>query len=85
LATRSLVQQAHRAGQDVYVWTLNDPAPMLAAMSAGADGLITDKPGLARDAIARRASMSDAQRIAVALLVRLGVRPETLEQRVLRP
>jgi glycerophosphoryl diester phosphodiesterase len=44
LATARFVRRAHRAGQDVYVWTVNDPAWMLAAMSHGADGLITDKP-----------------------------------------
>jgi glycerophosphoryl diester phosphodiesterase len=32
------------AGRDVYVWTLNDPADMLGAMSRGVDGLITDTP-----------------------------------------
>jgi len=72
LATPAFVRQAHRAGQDVYVWTVNDSASMLAAMSNGVDGLITDKPDLARVAVARRAAMTDPQRIAVALLIRLG-------------
>jgi glycerophosphoryl diester phosphodiesterase len=86
LATRSFVRQAHRAGQDVYVWTVNDPAWMLAAMSNGVDGLITDAPDLARRAVERRASMSDAQRVMVALLIRLGVRTETLAaEDALRP
>jgi glycerophosphoryl diester phosphodiesterase len=86
LATRSLVRQAHRAGQDGYVWTVNDPAWMLAAMSRGVDGLITDKPDLAREAVARRAAMSDAQRVLVALLIRLGARAEVLgAQDALRP
>jgi glycerophosphoryl diester phosphodiesterase len=78
VATRSMVRQAHRAGRDVYVWTVNDPAWMLSAMSHGVDGLITDRPDVARQVVARRAGMSDAQRILVALLVRLGARTETL-------
>jgi glycerophosphoryl diester phosphodiesterase len=78
LATRSMVRQAHRAGRDVYVWTVNDPAWMLSAMSHGVDGLITDRPDVARQVVARRAGMSDAQRILVALLVRLGARTEAL-------
>jgi glycerophosphoryl diester phosphodiesterase len=86
LATRAFVRQAHRAGQDVYVWTLNDPAWMLAAMSNGVDGLITDKPDLARRVVERRAAMTDAQRIAVALLIRLGVRTDALAaEDALRP
>jgi glycerophosphoryl diester phosphodiesterase len=79
MATGRFVRQAHRAGQDVYVWTVNDPAWMLAAMSRGADGLITDKPDLARQVVARRAAMSDGQRVALALLVRLGAQTEALE------
>jgi glycerophosphoryl diester phosphodiesterase len=86
LATRSMVRQAHRAGRDVYVWTVNDPAWMLSAMSHGVDGLITDKPEVARLVVARRAGMSDAQRILVALLVRLGARTEVLAREdALRP
>jgi glycerophosphoryl diester phosphodiesterase len=79
MATPRFVRQAHRAGQDVYAWTVNDPAWMLSAMSRGVDGLITDKPDLAREVVAKRAQMSDAQRLLVALLIRVGARPETLE------
>jgi len=86
VATRAFVRQAHRAGQDVYVWTVNDPAWMLAAMSNGVDGLITDKPDLARRVVERRAGMTDAQRIAVALLIRLGASTDALAaEDALRP
>ncbi len=86
IATGRFVRRAHRAGKDVYVWTVNDPAWMLAAMSHGVDGLITDKPDLARQVLARRDQMSDAQRFLVALLVRLGARTEALEsEQALRP
>jgi len=86
LATRRFVRAAHRAGKDVYVWTVNDPADMLGAMSRGVDGLITDKPDLARRAVARRAAMSDAQRVLVALLVRLGATTDALvSEDALRP
>ena len=86
MATRRFVRRAHRAQQDVYVWTVNDPAWMLAAMSSGVDGLITDRPALAREVIARRAQMSDAQRLLAALLVRAGARTEALESEdALRP
>jgi 4'-phosphopantetheinyl transferase EntD len=59
---------------------------MLAAMGNGVDGLITDKPDLARRVIERRAGMTDAQRIAVALLIRLGARTDALAaENALRP
>jgi glycerophosphoryl diester phosphodiesterase len=79
MATGRFVRQAHRAGQDVYVWTANDPAWMLAALSRGADGLITDKPDLAREVVARRAKLSDAQRFGLAALVRLGAHERLLD------
>jgi glycerophosphoryl diester phosphodiesterase len=86
MASRSFVRRAHRAHQDVYVWTVDDPAWMLGSMSKGVDGLITNTPALAREVVAQRAGMSDAQRLAVALLVRLGERTETLEsESALRP
>ena len=78
MATPRFVRRAHRAQQEVYVWTVNDPAWMLAAMSRGVDGLITDQPDLARQVVERRARMSDAERLLVALLVRLGARTEAL-------
>lgn len=83
---RLFVRRTHRAQQDVFAWTLNDPAWMLFAMSRGVDGLITDKPALARQVVAERAQMSDAQRLLVALLVRVGARTEELEsENALRP
>jgi glycerophosphoryl diester phosphodiesterase len=86
MATGRFVRRAHRAGQDVYVWTVNDPAWMLVAMSHGADGLITDKPDLALQVVAQRARMSDTQRLLLALLVRLGAPTEALEaEDALRP
>jgi glycerophosphoryl diester phosphodiesterase len=86
MATPRFVRRAHRAGQDVFVWTVNDPAWMLTTLSRGVDGLITDTPDVARRVLARRAELSDAQRVLVAVLVRLGARTEALEaEDALRP
>ena len=86
MATRRFVRRAHRAGQDVYVWTVNDAAWMLLALSRGVDGLITDKPDLARQVIERRAQMSDSQRFLLAQLIRLGASTQALESEdALRP
>jgi glycerophosphoryl diester phosphodiesterase len=78
MATRAFVRRAHRAGREVYVWTVNDPAWMLASMANGVDGLITDVPDVAREVIQRRAGMSDAQRVLVALLVAMGAETDAL-------
>jgi len=86
LVNARFVRRAHRAGMDVYAWTVNDPAWMLRVMSRGADGLITDKPALARRVIERRDKMSDVQRLLVALLIRSGARTDTLaSMEALRP
>ena len=86
MATRRFVRRAHRANQDVYVWTVDDPAWMLTAMSNGVDGLITNKPALARKVIEKRGQMTDLQRVLVALLIRLGANTASLEsQDALRP
>jgi glycerophosphoryl diester phosphodiesterase len=86
MASGRFVRRARRAQQDVYVWTVNDAAWMLAAMSHGVGGLITDRPALAREVVAQRARMSDAQRLLAALLVRAGARTEALEsENALRP
>jgi len=86
IATGRFVRRSHRAGKDVYVWTVNDPTRMLTAMSHGVDGLITDRPDVARQVVARRAAMSDGQRLLLALLIRSGARTETLAaEEALRP
>ena len=86
MASVEFVRRAHRAGQDVYIWTVNDPAWMFIGLSRGVDGLITDKPELGREVIEARARMSEPQRILVAQLIRLGASTEALEaQDSLRP
>jgi glycerophosphoryl diester phosphodiesterase len=86
MATRSFIRRAHRAGQDVYIWTVNDPAWMFVGLSRGVDGLITDKPDVARQVIELRAQMSEPQRFLVAQLIRFGASTETLAaESALRP
>ncbi|HEY7194501.1 MAG TPA: glycerophosphodiester phosphodiesterase family protein [Gemmatimonadales bacterium] len=86
LATRRFIRRAHRAGQDVYIWTVNDPAWMLRGLTLGVDGLITDQPDVARRVIAVRARMSEPQRFLAALLIRFGATAQTLvAEEELRP
>ena len=86
MATRRFVRRAHRAGQDVYIWTVDDPAWMFVGLSRGIDGLITDKPDEARKVIELRARMSEPQRFLVAQLIRFGASTDALEaEDALRP
>jgi glycerophosphoryl diester phosphodiesterase len=47
------VQQIHRAGIKLYVWTLDDPVRARRLMAAGIDGITTNCPGRLRARLAR--------------------------------
>ena len=46
LATRLLVNNAHKHNMAVHYWTINDPNVMRELIAIGADGIITDDPAL---------------------------------------
>ena len=79
-ASHHLVQQAHKAGIKVYVWTVNTPMDMSAMLSRGVDGLITDEPKLARDVLSQRATLNPAERLLLELTASLGKQPTLPEQ-----
>ena len=54
VVTQRFVATAHRAGQAVHVWTVNDPAQMVRLLDLGVDGLVTDRPTLARELLRSR-------------------------------
>lgn len=50
----SLVKEAQSLGLKVLAWTVNDPAVMARMLDYGVDGLITDRPDVARSVLDRR-------------------------------
>lgn len=79
-ASRNFIRSARRDGKKVYVWTVNDGVTMSVMMGRGVDGIITDKPALARSVLEQRARMSAPERLLLELAGILGVAPELAEQ-----
>ena len=49
------VELAHDAGLRVNVWTVDDPARMVELADMGVDGIVTNVPDVAANALGRRA------------------------------
>jgi glycerophosphoryl diester phosphodiesterase len=75
-ASRRFVRSAHRDGLKVYAWTVDDPSTMSAILGRGVDGLITNRPAVARRVMAERAGLSPAIRLLLELADVLGVKPQ---------
>ncbi|BCX48762.1 hypothetical protein HAHE_26700 [Haloferula helveola] len=67
-----LVRRAEKAGIDIYVWTVNEPIVMSSVISRGADGLITDRPRVARRVKAARSDLNPSERMLIDLAGRFG-------------
>lgn len=80
IATRPFIRSAHDHNKQVLVWTVNDPITMSTMIGRGADGLITDKPGLAREVLETRRSLSTVERMLIELASLLDVKREVVEQ-----
>jgi len=85
MATRRFIRAAHRAGKPVYVWTVDDSARMVRMVGLGVDGLITNRPGVAREVLDQFAGMTQAERLFLFVMTTLGaeddVAPPESEQR----
>jgi glycerophosphoryl diester phosphodiesterase len=51
LAAPWSIAAMHRAGVEVHFWVVNDPIRMRELVARGADGIVTDRADLARDAL----------------------------------
>jgi glycerophosphoryl diester phosphodiesterase len=65
MASPGFIDRAHRAGRQVFVWTVNDPVSMSRMISLNVDGIITDEPELAKRVLSERAEMSTVQRLLI--------------------
>jgi glycerophosphoryl diester phosphodiesterase len=54
IVDRATVTAAHRLGLPVHVWTVDDPAEMERLLDLGVDGIMSDRPLVLRDVLARR-------------------------------
>lgn len=78
-ATRSLINKLHQAGKEIYVWTVDDPVSMSLLMNRGVDGLITNRPEVAKDVLKQRSNMSSTDRLLTEIAGLLG-KPPTYEE-----
>ena len=74
-ATPGFIRRAHEAGKQVQVWTVDNPAQMASVISAGADGLITNEPALARSVLGQLRELSTVERLLVGAGARFGIVP----------
>ena len=54
VVTAGFVRRAHARGVPVHVWTVNERAEIDRLLDLGVDGIMTDRAGLLRDALAER-------------------------------
>jgi glycerophosphoryl diester phosphodiesterase len=79
-ATRSLINKLHQAGKEIYVWTVDDPVSMSLLMNRGVDGVITNRPEVAKDVLKQRSNMSSTDRLLTEIAGLLGKPPKYEEQ-----
>jgi glycerophosphoryl diester phosphodiesterase len=75
LLSPQLILSANNAGQQVFVWTLNDSYNMNRAISLGVDGIITDEPALTREVLGERSGMTQTEHLLLHTALLMGRQP----------
>lgn len=79
-ASRKFIKRVHKQNREVLVWTVNDPISISAMISKGADGIITDFPGLGVKIRQERADLDIHERMMIQLASYFGKQPARPEQ-----
>ena len=79
MASPAFIRRAHKAGKQVFVWTVNDALSLSHWMSMGVDGVITDEPALATKILAQREELSPAERLLLSATLFFGT-PQTMKE-----
>jgi glycerophosphoryl diester phosphodiesterase len=70
-----LLWSAHRQGQEVHVWTVNDARQMTELIKRGVDNIITSDLDLAIRVCQEWASLTGAKRLVLTSRLLLGLNP----------
>ena len=68
-ATRNFVKRAHNIDKQVFAWTVNDVVIMSQLLNRNVDGILTDRPELARQVLKQRSEMNTSQRLLAEISV----------------
>ncbi|MDH4049478.1 MAG: glycerophosphodiester phosphodiesterase [Gammaproteobacteria bacterium] len=79
LATRGFIQSVHERNRKILVWTINDPVEISAMMSKGVDGIITDRPGVAKTIRDQRADLKAHELLIIRFASLLGGRVKPVQ------
>ena len=52
--SRRFIEAVHAGGRQIHVWTVNTAARMRRLLDAGVDGIVTDRPDVLNEVVARR-------------------------------
>ncbi|MDL0429947.1 glycerophosphodiester phosphodiesterase family protein [Marinobacter sp. TBZ242] len=65
--TPATVAQTHQSGNELHVWTVNNPVAMSRFIDMGVDNIITDRPDVLAELLERRSELTDAEVLVVKL------------------
>jgi glycerophosphoryl diester phosphodiesterase len=58
IVTEAFLDEAHRRGMQVHVWTIDDEDEMRRLLDLGVDGVMTDRPAVLREVLEARGAWS---------------------------
>jgi glycerophosphoryl diester phosphodiesterase len=70
-----VLRAAHRRGQEVHVWTVNDAGQMIRLIKRGVDNILTSDPDLAIRVRDEWAGLTGSERLLLASRLLLGLEP----------